>query len=540
MLEIIFNNQWYVIYLAAVMVLSNVAKEYGLLIPTFNWIIDNVKSKRALVAIISCISGILPIPGRVTVSAGILNTIAPKDDRKQVYGLIDYLSTHHYYFWSPLEKTVILPMAILSLSYVEFLSYVWPLLATALIFILYYIFFVLDENDIVVEAPKEKYEKITSWLDFKLLAILFCVIALGNYLQTLYPILEDSINSTAIFAATTFSFVVAFILGSSGKFAGVVSLLCSVFGVKYLPLFFAVEYAGYMLSPFHKCFVISRGVFNTMITQFYKIIGLFCGLIFVAGVLTTEAKADVIEEVIVEGKNYPQFGIVGEYNQPAWTLTRKFPSTRVYVMTPPGEALYEKWFDIRDREDGPPQIRMRDEIAIGLGKRLELDLYLHTVYDGPKGFQEFDWRGFSWEVRYALADWGQIWGNPTLYFEHKLKNGKQGIEPKLLLGDRIGASSYIWGLNLIYEANIADTKEEQEREYAATFSLGKVFNDDLTVGLSTMYRYNDFDGTSEELYFGPNLQYRFNNKAHISVEYMPKVSDVGYSSRSYIIFAWRF
>lgn len=250
--------------------------------------------------------------------------------------------------------------------------------------------------------------------------------------------------------------------------------------------------------------------------------------------------AEELKEVKVTAQKYPQFELVGEYNQPAWTLTRKFPSTRVYIMTPPNTVMYEKWFDVRDRKNGPAQIRMRDELAFGLGNRWELDLYAHTVYDGDFGDQRFAWRGFSWEVRYALADWGKIWGNPTIYFEHKMINGRQGIEPKLLLGDTIGDTRYIWGLNLIYEANLASEKEEQEREYAATFSIAKVLSDDLTLGISTMYRYNDFEGGSEELYVGPNLQYRFNGNAHVSLEYMPNVSSEGYDSRSLLIFAWRF
>ena len=252
------------------------------------------------------------------------------------------------------------------------------------------------------------------------------------------------------------------------------------------------------------------------------------------------ADTQELEEFRVTAKPYAPFRLVGEYQQPAWTLTRKFPSTRVYVMTPPGAVIYEKWFDIRDRQNGPAQIRMRDEFAFGLGHRLELDLYAHTVYDGTIGNQKFSWRGFSWEVRYALADWGKLWGNPTLYFEHKLLNGSQGIEPKLLLGDRIGSTDWIWGLNAIYEANISGNKEQQEREYAATFSISSIVTKNLTLGMSTMYRYNDYEGGFSELYFGPNIQYRFNEKSHLSLEIMPRMLQHGYNSRSLLIFAWRF
>lgn len=242
-------------------------------------------------------------------------------------------------------------------------------------------------------------------------------------------------------------------------------------------------------------------------------------------------------EVIVTAKKYPLRTRVGEYNQPLWSTIRMFPSTRVYVMNPPGTGMYEKWFDIRDRRDGPAEVRMRDEFTFGLGKRMQLDLYSHTVFDGESGDKTFAWRGFSWEIRYALADWGKIWGNPTIYFEHKLLNGNMGIEPKLLLGDNIGSNG-IWGLNLIYEGNLAPTREGQEREYAGTASYGYIVNNDLTIGASTMYRNND--GNSTEFYLGPLIQYRFNGRTYLSVETMPGLTQQSKASRSTIIFAWRF
>ena len=252
---------------------------------------------------------------------------------------------------------------------------------------------------------------------------------------------------------------------------------------------------------------------------------------------TQKDTAITVQEVIVTAKKYPLQTRVGEYNQPLWSTMRMFPSTRVYVMNPPGTGMYEKWFDIRDRRNGPAQVRMRDEFTFGLGKRLQVDLYSHTVYDGEAGDKAFAWRGFSWEVRYALANWGKIWGNPTLYFEHKLLNGYMGIEPKLLLGDNLGKNG-IWGLNLIYEGNLAPTREQQEREYAGTASYGYMLNNDLTVGASTMYRNND--GNSAEYYIGPLVQYRFNGRTYLSVEVMPGLTQESKVSRSTVILAWRF
>ena len=253
---------------------------------------------------------------------------------------------------------------------------------------------------------------------------------------------------------------------------------------------------------------------------------------------STEVKN--LSEVIVTAKKYSQFELVGENNQPAWTLVRKFPSTRTYIMVPKGTVMYEKWFDMRSPRGGDPtEVRMRDEFAFGLANRLELDLYLHTVYKAGGYESSFGFRGFSWEIRYALAEWGKIWGNPTLYFEHKLLDGKyQGIEPKLLLGDRIGQRG-IWGVNLIYEAYAAPTRVDQKREYAYTASYGQIINDDLTIGVSNMFRHNDVDG-SNEWYIGPAGQYRFNGNAYLNFELLPGLNDDAKLYRNTIIFGWRF
>ena len=244
----------------------------------------------------------------------------------------------------------------------------------------------------------------------------------------------------------------------------------------------------------------------------------------------------IFKEVLVEATKLPLQTKVGEYEQPLWSTMRMFPSTRVYVMNPPGTAMYEKWFDIRDRRDGPAQIRMRDEFTVGLGNRLQLDLYSHTVYDGEGDMRDFDWRGFSFEFRYALADWGKLPGNPTLYWETKMLDGGWGIEPKLLLGGQAGDNS-IWGLNFIYEGNVKPTRELQHREYAATGSYALIINDDLTIGGSFMYRNNDFN--TVEYYVGPLLQYRVSNRAYITVEALPGLNPDSKSSRNTIIIAWR-
>lgn len=289
-MEYLFNGLWYIPYLAAIMLLSAWAKKTGFFMPLYSWIATHVKSKRAVVAIISAISGILPIEGRVTVSAGFLDTIAPQGSKRRLYGIIDYLSTHHYYFWSPLEKTVILPMAVLGLGYAGFISLVWPLIATCLVVGLFYIFFVLKEEDIAIDISGKKCEcdhtHKVEWINWKVLFWVTAVIILGNYLKTFDKEMMDMVkNSGSIALATILSFLFSFAMGSSGKYAGFVSLLSTIFGVKFLPLFLAVDYAGYMFSPTHKCFTVGKTYFDTPIGEFYKSIGLLCGSLVLVSML---------------------------------------------------------------------------------------------------------------------------------------------------------------------------------------------------------------------------------------------------------------
>ena len=289
--SLLLANQQYLILLASVMALAFAAKKTQVFMPLYTWIAKTVKSKRAVVALISMLSGVLPISGRVAVSAGALDTIAPEDQKKRKnYGIIDYLSTHHFYFWSPLEATVILPMAALSISYWELIGLVWPLLATALIVILFYIFKVLKEDDIELVIPDKKLKKKDRepWqieadvkrnrkqvveyarvLLFTAIVIVISNVVKANF-DTINAWVEDAHKNNLLILVAVAGFLASFALGSSSKFAGFVVLSVGVFGIETLPLFFAVDYAGYMLSPMHKCLVVGKSYFRTPLKDYYK------------------------------------------------------------------------------------------------------------------------------------------------------------------------------------------------------------------------------------------------------------------------------
>lgn len=291
------DGQIYLLLLAIVMALSFTAKKTQVFVPFYAWIASRVKSKRAVVALISLVSGVLPINGRASVSAGALDTVAPKkQEKRKMYGVIDYLSTHHYYFWSPLEATVIVPMAVLGISYVQFMGRIWPLLLTAAVVILYYIFRVLKEDEIEINVSKKK--ETTTWKEDRkqiasyanTLVFVAAIIVLGNIVKANFEAISAWVNSAhddgLLLVVVLVGFLASFALGSSGKFAGFTALSASVYGIEYLPLFFAVDYAGYMLAPTHKCLVITKSYFGTSLKEHYKAIFALVLPIIAVGVLT--------------------------------------------------------------------------------------------------------------------------------------------------------------------------------------------------------------------------------------------------------------
>jgi hypothetical protein len=328
-----------------IMIVAGIAKEKSLFMPVYSYIKDSFKSNRVVLFLISAISGVLPIEGRVTVSAGVLDTISHKDCEhnhgRQKMGIVDYLSTHHYYLWSPLEKTVIIPMATFGLGYTAWLGMVWPLLLVTSLFIFYYIFFRVQEDEINIEAVPfkisavmrnvlpffvavgtyiylggEKHvftifgllalyyifltqtwniKKLSSYINWEVLLTVAVVIILGNYFKSQEALINAYIKGLGIDVTTLIGmlivsgigFAASFVMGSSGKFIALAVLMSTVFGPQYFLWFFAVDYVGYLLSPTHKCVMVGNRYFGTSLKTYYYALGIWGILLLsVAGTMT--------------------------------------------------------------------------------------------------------------------------------------------------------------------------------------------------------------------------------------------------------------
>lgn len=340
--DLILKGQVYLFLIVFVMMIAGMVKENELFKDIFCFFEQNLKSKKAVVALVSALTGLLPIKGRVTVSAGMLDTLAPDKGccGREKFGPIDYVSTHHYYFWSPLEKTVILPMAAFGLTYGAWIGIIWPLLAVSIAFILAYLIWGVKEEEVELKdcntpikvSRITRYvfpyiagvgaiiagvnflwafgaltfyymlctktfdiKKLLGYVDWKLVGWVALIIALANFArentEQIKTFLETSgLDITTVSGFTLlslFSFAGAFALGSSSRFGAITVLMASIYGIEYLPWFFAVDFVGYLISPMHKCVAIGMLYFGTKLRYYATILGIWGGsVIATAGLIT--------------------------------------------------------------------------------------------------------------------------------------------------------------------------------------------------------------------------------------------------------------
>jgi hypothetical protein len=257
-----------------------------------------------------------------------------------------------------------------------------------------------------------------------------------------------------------------------------------------------------------------------------------------------------VQQVEVRPGEYREELPVGTYGQPLWTTFRRFPTTRVYLQTPEGGAQFEQWVEIRKPKgtNGGDTTRLRQELEFGLGNRMQFDVYLREehVRDGVNSTME--WQGTSFELRYALADWDEIWGNPTLYFEYIFNDDSHGgadaIEPKILFGGEI-AAGWHWGANLIHERSLAGYNDRTE-EYSVTASVSRTIVDQFfSAGATGSIVYASEPGSPHreyagEAYLGPSFQLIPHPRAAFTFEPLWGCTNESKRMKIFLVFSWHF
>lgn len=230
---------------------------------------------------------------------------------------------------------------------------------------------------------------------------------------------------------------------------------------------------------------------------------------------------------------------IGSYAQPRWTARRRFPESRIYVI-PEGQLDFEYWLVPELPREGPAEIKQQFELEFGLPHHIQLDLYAVTHQEGNDG--PFAWDEFKLEVRWALADWGRIPTNPTLYLEWVAISGEPDhIEGKILLGDQLTEGLH-WGLNLVWEHQ---TGTPYENTYEVTAGISYALIDEtLSVGIEEKFAMTDDEtdraNFTDEWLVGPSVQYRPLPQMHIDFAPLFGLTRDSPDAKIILVVGWEF
>jgi len=231
---------------------------------------------------------------------------------------------------------------------------------------------------------------------------------------------------------------------------------------------------------------------------------------------------------------------VGPYGQPAWTARQqRWGTTRAYVL-PPYTFELEGWWVGDLNENEKPSHEFLQELKIGLPYRLQLDLY--QMQQDPAG-DTFDYKGTKVELRWALADWGEIPLNPTLYWEweHEVGHGDEededGLEYKLLLAETL-APQWHAATNLIFEHSL----REDKIEYGASFGLSRtIVENAFSVGMEGEFiREEEGDEKHNEALLGPSFEWRPTDATSLRVAPLFGLNDHAPDAKLFVIFGFEF
>jgi hypothetical protein len=201
--------------------------------------------------------------------------------------------------------------------------------------------------------------------------------------------------------------------------------------------------------------------------------------------------------------------VISYVPSPGFTQDREFTNARMWVLDP-GKYTVEQWwtgyFGAPRGRPGPYQDDQyfQTEVEIGLVPHLQLDIYLNYEFNqnstGGYVVAQGGHTGIAAELRVALGNyWGQIWGNPTLYFElSSLYYNSPRAEFRLLLGGTVFTPKLLLAVNLGVERNIFyDHTSGIDYELKADFGLNyELVKDILRLGLEAVLGF-DSHGTSE-------------------------------------------
>lgn len=258
-----------------------------------------------------------------------------------------------------------------------------------------------------------------------------------------------------------------------------------------------------------------------------------CFLPVAAHSQAVKSSGSVLDDLVVMG-NYTEETPNGENGEPAWVRNRRFSNTRVFIQKDPGEIGIEEWYRVRTFDGGRVTQRFQQEVEIGLPFRMQLDLYEKLAHDNVDG-EGWKQDEFAVELRYAFADWGKIWGNPTLYEEYAfIDGGPDALESKLLFGD--DCRGWHWGVNFIHQQELWGAKAT---EWGIAAGLSRTLIDSkFSAGLEGKWTHPE--GGDDEFLLGPSIQWLPTENTHLDLVVMAGLNDASPNTECWLIFGFDF
>jgi hypothetical protein len=204
----------------------------------------------------------------------------------------------------------------------------------------------------------------------------------------------------------------------------------------------------------------------------------------------------------------------------------------------------EQWARPTWKKGEAAEWRMLEELAIGLPGRFQLDVYERWNIEEFRGEQRANQEGVQVELRWALANWGVIPFNPTLYAEWVERGGPQEkpnkYELKLLLSEQLSENLF-YASNLILEQ---ETSGERENELGWSHALSvPIVQRKLLAGVECVWSGTNTvvdRNRSNEFLIGPSMQYRPTNRTFLDVVGLFGTTSESPEAQMYIIFGYQF
>ena len=203
---------------------------------------------------------------------------------------------------------------------------------------------------------------------------------------------------------------------------------------------------------------------------------------------------------------------------PQWTQDRSFTSTRFWLMDP-GNYEVQAWARTRVFDGAPTELRLQQEIEIGLVPHLQIDIYENLTNLDSNGRPNWSQEGVQLEARIAIPSYyGQMFANPVVYLEfHPRHNAPDRAEVRLLLGGAATHWLYL-AVNPYVELNVepTDTAMAVTANGMPTVTTSSRFIADMEFGttIAAGFRITDWFRLSAETKIGADMLGDPNNQLH--------------------------